>query len=151
MALLSVLKPSVDLVAYCDGDRFVGFTFTVCTDRYLYVNFFVVDPALRKRGYGTKLFTYLQQRYPVPMICEVKVPVAGTPTYDWDIQRVDILERSGYDFFDGKYAITNPSGITYHVGTTDGSFDRDAYWEIFDHLSLNPAAILRNLRRRLTK
>ena len=151
MALLSLLRPSVNLLAYYDADTFCGFTFTVTTARYLYINFFAVDPSLRGKGYGSRMADLLQKQYPQAGICEVKSPDAAVPTYQEDLNRMRFWERNGFDFLDGAYPITNPHGVKYLVGTTDGSFDRNAYRAIFDHLSFGPGAQLRLLKNLFRK
>ena len=151
MALLSLLRPSVALLAYYDGDTFCGFSFTVNTRRYLYINFFAVDPTLRGKGYGSRMAALLRERYPQAAICEVKAPDTTLPTHTEDVQRLRFWERNGFDFMDGAYPITNPHGVKYLVGTTDGSFQRDAYRVLFDHLSMGPGAQLRILKNMFRK
>jgi len=149
MTLLALLKPSVELLAYYEDDRFCGFSFTVVTKPYLYINFFAADPALRGKGYGHRMAELLQKRFPKTGICEVKIPTENTETYEEDRMRIHFWETVGFDFLDGKYTITNPHGVRYYVGTTDGSFRRDAYRAVFDHLSFGPGALLRTLKRQL--
>lgn len=151
MALLSLLRPSVDLLAYYDEGTFCGFSFTVTTPRYLYINFFAVDPSLRGKGYGSQIAALLRKRYPQASLCEVKVPDPALPTYREDILRIRFWERCGFDFLGGAYHITNPHGVKYLVGTTDGSFDREAYRSLFDHLSFGPGAQLRLLKNLFKK
>ena len=146
MTMLSLLKPSVDLLAYYEADLFCGFSFTVVTGRYLYINFFAVDPALRGKGYGSRMAALLREKYPKAAVCEVKAPKDSAVDQDPDVKRIRFWEGTGFDFFDGAYTITNPHGVKYLVGTTDGSFDRDAYRSIFDHLSFGPGAQLRILK-----
>ena len=151
MVLLSLLKPSVDLFAYYDDQRFCGFSFTVNTRRYLYINFFAVDPSLRGKGCGSRMAALLREKYPATAICEVKAPLEDAATYAEDLQRIRFWERCGFDFLDGRHPSTNPHGVKYLVGTTDGSFDRDAYRAVFDHLSFGPGAQIRILKNMFRK
>ena len=146
IALLSILKPSVDLLAYYDGETFCGFSFTVRSGKYLYINFFAVEPSLRSHGYGAKMFQLLRETFPGAALCEVKAPIADTETYDLDVRRMQFWQSNGVDFFGNEYAITNPHGVKYYIGATEAPFDRIAYRGIFDHLSFGPSAQLRILK-----
>lgn len=147
IALLSVLKPSVDLLAYYDGTVFCGFSFTVRTGKYLYINFFAVEPSLRSHGYGAQMMQLLRKCYPMEMVCDVKAPVEGTDTFELDQRRITFWSSNGFDFFDNEYTITNPCGVKYYICATASPFDRMAYRGIFDHLSFGPAAQLRIIKR----
>lgn len=149
MVMLSLLKPSVDLLAFYEHGKFCGFSFTVHTARYLYINFFAVVPALRGQGYGAKMFAALQQRFSSAVLCEAKAPQTDSPDFAENARRITFWEQQGFSFFDGQYAITNAHDVTYWVGTTDGIFDRAAYRAIFDRLSFGPAALLRTLKQKL--
>ena len=151
MVLLSLLKPAAELLGYYEGDTFCGFSFTVRSEQYLYINFIAVNPALRSHGYGAKILSLLREQYPLPAICDVKAPIEGSDDYAQDHRRIEFWKRNGFDFFDNEYVITNPCGVTYIIASTKAPFDRAAYWALFDHLSFGPCASLRILKRRLRK
>ena len=150
MALLSTLKPSVDLLAYYDGETFCGFSFTVCTDQYLYVDFFAVNPKLRGKGYGSRMIADLLARYPVPAIGEAKAPDPNSPEYELEKRRIAFWKRAGFDFFNNEIIIYNDE-VPYIVNSTKPPYDREAYWAIFDHLSFGPKSQLRILKRWLKR
>lgn len=147
MALVSLLHPSVKLYAFHDQEVFCGFSFTVSTDRYLYISYIAVNPQLRSSGYGTKMLAALQERFPQPILCEVKRPVPNQPDYQQSLRRITFWKRNGLDFFDNQYVITNPHGVKYLICAA-APYDREAYLAIFDHLSLGPGAALRLLKKR---
>ncbi len=151
MAALALLRSSVDLLAYYEGEIFCGFSFTVCTEHYLYINFFAVSPELRSKGYGTKILNVLRQRYPIPAVCDAKAVEQGSAEFDQDVRRIRFWERNGFDFFDDEYTITNSSGIKYIICSTKAPFSRSNYWEVFDYLSFGPQAQLRIYKQRLKK
>ena len=151
MVLLSMLKPAVALLGYYEGDTFCGFSFTVCTERYLYINFVAVNPFLRSKGYGAGIVTMLKEKYRKPVLCEVKIPEVGCESNEQDARRIAFWERNGFDFLGNEYTITNPCGVSYVICATEGPFERDAYWAIFDRMSFGPKAGLRNLKRKLEK
>ena len=148
MTLLNVLKRSVDLLAYYDGEIFCGFSFTVCTDAYLYINYFAVNPVLRGRGYGTRMLKELRARSSSPALCDVKVPGEESAECEQDIRRIAFWKKNGFDFFDNKITITNSNGVKYFISSTS-SYNRNDYWAIFDHLSFGPKAQLRILKNRI--
>ena len=151
MSLLAALKPAVELLAYYEDDLFCGFSFSVTTERYLYINFFAVDSALRGQGIGKKMLELLRQRHPQTVVCDVKAPDPDSPTYVTDTNRVHFWKHNGLNFFDNQYTVTNAHGVKYLICATEGPFDRDAYWAVFDHLSFGPGAMLRILKRSFTK
>lgn len=150
IAVLSALRPSVHLLAYYDENGFCGFSFGVCTEKYLYVDFFAVSEHLRDRGYGTKMLRALQEKLKKPMIGECRQPEPESPEYDQQLRRVEFWKRNGFDFFDDQYIVRN-NGINYIVNCTEHAYDREAYWAIFDHLSFGLGAQLRILKRKLKK
>lgn len=151
LTLLSLLKPSVQMLGYYDGETFCGFSFSVFTGRHLYINFVGVEAGLRSKGYGGMILGALREKYPVPVICEVKVPDPENDTYTQDEKRIAFWKRNGFNFFDGKYTITNHHGVKYYICATESEYDRDGYWAAFDHMSFGPGAQLRILKRRLGK
>ena len=151
LAVLNLVRSSVDLLAHYDGNVFCGLSFTVCTDRYLYINYFAVNPERRDKGYGTRMVSELRKRSLLPAVCDAKVPVEGSPEESQDVKRIKFWERNGFDFFHNEYTITNPYGVKYYICSTQTPFDRQAYRDIFDHLSFGPKAQLRIWKRKLKK
>lgn len=145
MVLLSMLKPSVKLLSYYDGNRFSGFTFTVEMDSFLYINYIAVCPNMRSHGCGKSMVDLLNQRHPKPQLCEVKLPTEGDPEYPKDLRRMEFWKRNGFDFYDNQHIIQNPHGISYVICGKGIEFDRESYFAIFDRLSFGPKALLRSM------
>lgn len=148
ITLLSLLRPSVLLLAYYDETGFCGFSFGVCTEKYLYIGFFAVPEHLRSKGYGTKMIRAMHEKYGKPLIGECKQPDPESPDYEIDARRVEFWKRNGLDFFDNKYIVRN-NGYNYIVNCMEHTYDREGYWAVFDHLSFGPGATLRILKRKL--
>lgn len=148
MVLLSLIKPSASLLSFWDGEELCGFTFTVETKQFLYINYIAVNPNLRSRGYGTKLLDALHERWPMAQLCDARVPQEGTEDYDQDLRRIAFWERNGFDFYGNAHTITNPQGVTYYICGKGVEFDREAYFGVFDHLSFGPGAMVRVLRNK---
>lgn len=151
LVVLALVRPSVELLAYYDGDLFCGFTFTISTDTHLYVNFFAVEPQLRSKGYGARMDAALKARFPMPLIGLVKHPVPGTAEYEDDVRRIKFWERCGCNFHDWKYIMTDNVGDQYIACTFGGTYDPGCLQEIFDKRSLSLGATLRLIRRKLRK
>ena len=145
---LITLRSTTKFWGLYENDKLCGFTLTVCSKRYLYINFIAIDPAYRSLGYGSRLLTLLKRRYHLPIIALVRLPEYETPEYDLNLRRVRFWQRAGMEFFHYQYIFTEPSGVHYAVGVIQGEYDRDAFQEILDLRSFHPAAILRNLRRK---
>lgn len=146
MVLLSLVKPSVSLLAYYEGDVCSGFTFTVEMQRFLYINYIAVNPQLRSRGLGRAILSQLEARWPKPQLCDAKAPEEGEADYQQDMRRLAFWRKNGFDFYGNTHTITNPQGITYYICGKGMDFDKQAYFSIFDHLSFGPGALLRSLR-----
>lgn len=151
MVLLSLLKPSVSLLSFWDGEELRGFTFTVETGQFLYINYIAVNPNLRSQGYGRMILEELSRRWPMAQICDARVPEPETADYDQDLRRIDFWQRNGFDFYDNAHTITNPQGVAYYICGKDTEFDREAYFRVFDHLSFGPGATLRRWKRKISK
>lgn len=147
MLLLSLIRRAVDFFAYYEGDTFCGFSFVVCTDCYVYLDYFVVNPELRGQGYGSRIAADILARYPVPGIGETKEPIPGSPDYQKDLRRQKFWERIGFNYYDYNLR-SYAQGRSYLVNST-GDYNRENYFAVFDYLSLGPKALLRRIKRRL--
>lgn len=147
--LLSVCKPAVSLRTYSDNGQFCGFTCAVQSEKYLYLNFIAVNPALRSKGYGGQILDLLRQQAPQQaLLVEVERPDPDAPNYSQRCARVAFYRRNG--FYDLDRTITG-HGATFMLMSTDPVFDRDAYWSIFPQMSLGLRASLKRLLGRSAK
>lgn len=147
ITLLSLLKPTVYLLSFYEGDVFCGFAFGACTEQYLYISFFAVPEELRSKGIGSKMVDALREKYPKPSIGECRQPDPDSPEYAQQLRRVEFWKRKGLNFY-GDQHIVRIAGLNYIANGTEECFDRDAYWAVFDHFSFHPKALLRVLKRK---
>ena len=147
---LTTLRPSTKLLGLYENDQLCGFSLTVCSKRYLYINFIAIDPAYRGRGYGSRLINLLKRRHRLPIIALVKLPEFDTPEFETDRRRIQFWQNLGTDFFQYNYLFTDASGGNYAVGVIGGDYDRNAFREVLDQRSFHPAALLRQFKRTLT-
>ena len=139
--LLSAIKAPVSLRAYMDGKDLGGFVLSVDSGKYLYISFIAVNPALRGKGYGSRMLEALRQQHPGrPLLVEVEAPDPAADNQAQRVKRMAFYEKNG--FFDLDRTITG-RGVTYKILSTEGTFDRAAYREIFSHLSFGLRARLR--------
>ena len=52
-----------DLLAFLDGEKFVGFAYIVTWRRMLYLYYLAIDPGSRGKGYGSAALDTLKDRY----------------------------------------------------------------------------------------
>lgn len=147
---LTTLRPSIKLLGLYENDQLCGFSLTVCTKRYLYVNFIAIDSKYRNHGYGSRLITLLMRRYRLPIIALVKLPEYDTPEFETDRRRILFWQNQGTNFFHYSYLFTDADGRHYAVGVIGGNYDREAFQEVLDERSFHPAYMYRNLKRILT-
>lgn len=53
-----------DVLAFEDSGRFVGYSYVVCHDGFLYIYYLAVRPELRSTGYGSRMLSAIEARYP---------------------------------------------------------------------------------------
>ena len=141
--LLNAVRPQVALRAYREKDCFCGFSLTVDSEKYLYLSFIAVNPALRGQGYGSQILEQLQAAHPQQaLLVEVGAPDEHAENCGQRQKRIEFYRRNG--FVDLERTITG-RGVTYRLLSTDPEFDRAAYRKIFSYLSFGLRAKLRTL------
>ncbi len=143
------LKKAVRFTGYYEGDRFLGFTHTVDTGRYLYLSFFAVDPAIRSQGLGGQILEHLQAQYPGrDMVVEIEPPEEAAENADQRRRRMDFYLRNG--FHDLNRHITG-GGVRYTILTTDTDLDRNEYFKVFRILGIGLLVITARIQRKLSQ
>lgn len=89
------------LLGVYDGDQLIGMlTFWRMTD-FVYIEHFVIDPALRNRGAGGEaLQKFLKSVSPLPVVLEAEPPV-----HEGDLawRRLEFYRRHGFEVIDETY------------------------------------------------
>lgn len=133
LLLLNIFSANVSLRGYWREREFCGFTLSVCSDKYLYINYIAVSPELRSEGVGTAILRLLAGANPEKaMLVEVLSPPEGSDGWEQRNRRMAFYRRNG--FFDLGRTISGKGG-DYVLLSTDAVYDREAYWRIFDHMS----------------
>ena len=130
---LLTLRRGVDLICYCEGETFCGFTYTVTDGNVVFVLFFAVDEALRGRGYGSSILKLLREKNPgKTVILNVEPLDPNAENAEERVRRVRFYENNG--FFDTGYDIDEIGG-TFRVFATEKCIDVGAYLKVFGRMS----------------
>ena len=127
------LRVGCDITAYYDGDTFCGFTYNATRGDVLYLMFFAVNGALRGKGYGSAILSYLKEQYPgKAIVLNIALLDPDAENYDDRVRRLRFYEKNG--FHDTCYNIDEVGG-TFRILSTAKEFDPDAYLAVFKWLS----------------
>jgi len=97
------------VTAYYSGEIFVGFTYVIDTEQFLFLYFFAVNPELRSRGFGSEIIrNHLMKKYPgKPIVLNAEAPDDTTEDNTSRLRRIAFYERLGFSqmnckLFDGR-------------------------------------------------
>ncbi|WP_236694712.1 GNAT family N-acetyltransferase [Lactobacillus hamsteri] len=101
--LVMSLKPSVKFHALYDGGKFCGIAYFVESDTTVYLTYLAVNKDLRGQGYGTKILTLLEDRYPdKQLVIDIEPVVPTAKNYKQRVSRLKFYERNGFHRTDQK-------------------------------------------------
>lgn len=130
-ALMCMRSARVD--GYYDGDRFCGFTFSVATDKVLFILFFAVADGCRGQGYGSAILELLKKTHPgSAIVLNVELLDPCAENYAQRRSRMAFYRKNG--FYDTGYDIDEVGG-TFRVLATQPQLDVDGYLQVFRKLS----------------
>ncbi|MBS4796720.1 MAG: GNAT family N-acetyltransferase [Actinomyces sp. oral taxon 181] len=94
------LRRSIDFTAYFDPEEpsgFCGVTFTIHSDDLLFVVFLATNPALRSRGYGTRILDQLKERFPgFAIALEIEPMTTDASNFHQRERRLAFYQRNGF-------------------------------------------------------
>lgn len=97
LTALFALLPAISLTAYYDGQRFVGFSYTVATSQGIFVLFLAVAAAQRSRGFGSDILRKIaEQAGGAPLFLCMEPMDETAANYDQRLKRLAFYERNGY-------------------------------------------------------
>ncbi|HJJ36272.1 MAG TPA: GNAT family N-acetyltransferase, partial [Methanocorpusculum sp.] len=72
----SIHTKGASVTAYYAEETFVGFTYTIETEQFLFLYFFAVNPKLRSQGFGSEIIRdHLMKQYPgKPIVLNAEIP-----------------------------------------------------------------------------
>lgn len=114
-------KNNVDFTAFYDEDEFCGITYTIETERMIFLLYFTVSEKFRSSGYGSKILTQLKENAPQKeIILDVEKPDIKADNYNQRIRRIAFYKRN--DFYVSDYTLSI-AGIDYQLLSTRKSPD----------------------------
>lgn len=123
--LLMSKRSSVDHMAYYDGGKFCGFTYSVVSDDLVCVVYIAVKAELRSRGYGSAILSSLKEQYKGKIISlNVEVLDEEADNYEQRKRRIRFYQKN--EMIDTGYRIKKESGDFYVFANSD-SFKADMY------------------------
>ncbi len=127
------LRKDMGVDGYYDGDRLRGFTFSVATDKMLFLLFLAISEDCRDQGYGSAILQQLQARYPGrAIVLNVELLDPAAENYAQRVRRMAFYRKNG--FYDTGYDIDEVGG-TFRVLTNDADWSPEAYLQVFAKLS----------------
>ena len=103
-------------MCYTDEGRFVGITFTIETDDYLFLNFLAVEEELRGKGYGSEILGILREESGKPLFLNMEPVTDDCDNPEQRVRRRDFYLRNG--FRENGLSVT-PDGNTF-MGMVSG-------------------------------
>lgn len=84
--------------AVTDEDRFIGLTYTIESDKMLYVFFLAVTNENRGKGYGTKILDIIKKKYCDKTVCLLieDTTITSADNFKERIKRLAFYERNGF-------------------------------------------------------
>ncbi len=132
LRLLS-LRRDMGVDGYYDGTQMCGLTFSVATDKVLFILFLAVNDQCRGRGWGSAMLTKLKEEYPGhAIVLNVELLDPAAENYDQRLRRMRFYGKNG--FFDTGYDVDEVGG-TFRVLSTEEELNVPAYLEAFAKLS----------------
>lgn len=123
--LLMSKRNSVDYVAYYDGDKFCGFTYSVVAEKLVCVVYITVESSLRSNGYGSEILSLLKERYKGKILSlNVEVLDEEADNYEQRKRRIHFYQKNG--MIDTGYRIKKESG-DFYIFSDSENFHADMY------------------------
>lgn len=123
--LFMSLKPSVRFHSLYDDGKFAGIIYYVEGDDTIYLTYLAVNKDLRGHGYGTKILTMLEDRFPdKAIVIDIEPVVPTAKNYRQRVQRLKFYERNGFHRTNQK--LKDPEGVTETM-TTGKKFNKAGF------------------------
>ena len=123
-----------EVLAFCEGTRFVGLAILLTWRDITHILYFAVMEDLRERGFGGEILQRIHALHPAHrVIADLEEPFDGAPNKPQRQRRMAFYERNGYVPTDIRYAWR---GERYVIVSKGGSVDEDEFerfWDYFYH------------------
>ena len=125
-----------EVFAALDGDRFVGMLALLTHGDITHIIYFAVEPALRRRGYGSQLLKAVRRLYPQNrIVADVEAPKPGSANATQREKRIDFYRRNGYAVTDIRYHWEDEDYWVMALGGDVSGSEFGAFWRYFYSLN----------------
>jgi len=91
------LRRNVDFRAFYDDDRFCGLSYTISTEKMIFLLYLATDAEARSQGYGTYLLSWLQKNSEgKEIVVNVEPPDACADNYVQRRKRISFYDRNHF-------------------------------------------------------
>ena len=115
--------------AVLDNGEFVGLSYTVESENFLYVYYLAVIEEARNKGYGSKILTKIKEDNPgrtITLAIE-DTEVCDAPNYEMRLRRLEFYRRNGFERLNMR---VNEAGVWLELLGTDNTVDYDEFIEL---------------------
>lgn len=119
----------VDFSAVLDNGKFIGFSYTLESENFLYVYYLAVCEELRSRGYGSKILQAIKDKKPHRTVTLAIEDMSKTdaPNYDQRLRRLKFYQANGFQRLNLKI---NEVGVDLELLGTDDTVSYDEFMKM---------------------
>ncbi len=133
LLLLTSKRKCVDFLAFYDDDRFCGVTYTVKTEKMVFILYLAVSNEIRSNGYGSKILDFLKVRYgEKDLVLNIEPVDENAENYHQRVRRLEFYKKNG--FADTGKFFRNKSEI-YSILSNSENFSMERYIDVIKKMS----------------
>ena len=130
---LAAIHRDIDISCFYNGETLCGFTFTIQTDKIMYIMFLAVKKEFQSMGYGSEILSIYKTNHAEKQIVLIVEPLnADADNYNDRVRRIRFYEKNG--FSDTGYDIKEVGGL-FRILSTSSSIDTEEYLKVYKKLS----------------
>lgn len=135
--MLSVCESGrLELLAFYDGNTFVGFASIARTVGLVYICFLAVDGSLRSKGYGSEILDFLSAyKGENNLVLEIEPVEKDAENYEQRVTRERFYLRNGFEKSGYRFSYM---GLTFDVYHRGKSFDISGYIGLLEDMRSGP-------------
>lgn len=127
------LHRNVKFHAIYNEDQFCGITYYAENDKTVYLTYLAINEELRGQGYGSKILTMLEDRFPdKQIVIDIEPVTSKAKNYKQRVSRLKFYERNGFHRTDQK--LKDPDG-KFEALTTGKKLDKESFMDTLRQMS----------------
>lgn len=127
------LHRNVKFHAIYDEGQFCGIAYYAESENTVYLTYLAVSAKLRGQGYGSKILTMLEDRFPdKQIVIDIEPLTAKAKNYKQRVSRLKFYERNGFHRTDQK--LKDPDG-EFEALTTGRKLDKAGFIKVLRQMS----------------